>query len=93
MKFIGLGKVTKNDENEVTERLYVAELTEEEADMITGVAGRPHISGRYKPGVTVNVTAIYRKVKRINEKFAEIKAGVIKVKASADEIDNAIPLT
>ncbi|KKN73171.1 hypothetical protein LCGC14_0403440 [marine sediment metagenome] len=93
MKFLGIGKVTKDDDGKVTERCYVAELTEAEADMITGVAGKPHISGRYKPGIEVNVTAVYQKVKRINEKYAEIKAAVIAVKTSADDIDNAIPLT
>lgn len=93
MKFIGLGKVTKNNEGKVIERKYVVELTEAEADMITGVAGKPHISGRYKPGIEVNVTAIYQKVKSINEKYAEIKAAVAAVKTSADDIDNAIPLT
>lgn len=93
MKFLGIAKITKDAQGKVTERRYVVEITEDEADRITGVAGRPHISGRYKPGVTVNITAIYNKVKQINERYAEIKAAVIAVKASADEIDNAIPLT
>ena len=92
MKFIGVGKITKKD-GVVTERKYVAELTEAEADMITGVAGRPHISGRYKPGITVNITAIYNKVKQINQKHDAIKAAVIAVKSHADDIDNSIPLT
>lgn len=91
MKFLGLGKITKKN-GVVTERKYVVEITEAEADMITGVAGRPHISGRYKPGKTVNVTAIYDKVKAINEKHDEIKAAMISVKASADDINNSIPL-
>ena len=93
MEFIGTGKVIKDDEGKVTERRLVAEITEAEADMITGVAGRPHIAGRYKPGVTVNVAAIYEKVKRINEKHAEIKAAAAKLKAGADDIANSIPLT
>ena len=92
MKIIGLGKVTKDESGKVTERRYVVEITEDEADMITGVAGRPHISGRYKPGKQVNITAIYDKVKAINEKHAEIKAAAIKLKSDADDIANALPL-
>lgn len=91
MKFLGLGKVTKKD-GVVTERRYVVEMTEAEADMITGVAGRPHISGRYKPGVTMNVTAVYEKVKKINQKHAEIKAAAVKLRTDAADIENAIPL-
>ncbi len=90
MEFIAVGKRDKVDSSKT---VYVVEITEVEADMITGVAGRPHISGRYKPGVIVNLTSIYNKVKRINEKFDEIKAAVLTVKSSADDIDNAIPLT
>ena len=90
MEFLATGKINKQDTSKTK---YVVEITEAEADMITGVAGRPHIAGRYKPGVTVNITAIYDRVKLINEKYAEIKAAVITVKANADDIDNAIPLT
>ena len=92
MELIGLGKVTKVD-GVVTERVYVAELTEKEFDKITGIAGKPHNSGRYKVGRKVNISKIYDKVKMINDKHAEIKAAVIAVKASADSIDNSIPLT
>lgn len=90
MEFIGVGKVNKLDTSKTK---YVVEITEAEADMIAGVAGKPHIASRYKPGVTVNITAIYDKVKLINEKYAEIKAAVITVKSNADDIGNAIPLT
>jgi hypothetical protein len=93
MKFIGTGKVAKDESGKVTERRYVAELTEAEIDMITGVAGRPHISGRYKPGKEVNISAIYQKVKQINEKHAIIKSAVRAIKSSADDIDSSIPLT
>lgn len=92
MKFLGTGKVTKKD-GVVTERRYIIEITESEADMITGVAGKVHISNRYRPGVQVNLTAIYNKVKRINEKYAEIVAAAAGVKADADDIANALPLT
>lgn len=92
MKILGLGKVTKDKDGNVIERRYVIEVTEAETDMITGVAGRVHISGRYKPGVTVNITAIYEKVKKINVKHAEIKKAAIKLKSDADDIINAIPL-
>lgn len=92
MKFLGIGKVTKKD-GVVTERRYIAELTEAEADMITGVAGRTHIAGRYKPGVMVNIAAIYDKVKRINERHAEIVAAAEEIKSDADDMANAIPLT
>ena len=93
MKIIGIGKVTKDKTGKVTERQYIVCMSETEADMITGVAGRPHISGRYRPGVSVNITSIYDKVKSINERHAEIKAAAEELKSDADDIANAIPLT
>ncbi len=92
MKILGLGKVTKKD-GVVTRRRYIVEITETEADMITGVAGKVHISGRYKPGGLVNVAAIYDKVKRINERHAEIKAAALELQSDAADMANAIPLT
>ncbi len=90
MIFLGIGKVDKQDTSKTK---YIIEITEAEADMITGVAGKPHIASRYKPGVQVNLTAIYDKVKAINERHAEIVAGAKEVQADAAEIENAIPLT
>ncbi len=90
MEFLAIGKIDKQDTSKTK---YVVEITEAEADMITGVAGKVHISGRYKPGVQVNVTAIYEKVEQINEKSVEIVAAAEKLKTDADDIINAIPLT
>jgi len=91
MIFLGIGKITKKD-GVVTERRYITEITEDEADKITGVAGKPHIAGRYRPGVQVNVAKIYDKVERINKSHAEIKAAAKEVQADAAEMENAIPL-
>lgn len=90
MKILGVGKETKK--GKVITRRYIVEITEDEADMITGIAGKPHISGRYKPGISVNITVIYNKVKNINEKHAEIKAAAEELRSDADDIANAIPL-
>ena len=90
MKFLGTGKVDKKDSSKT---IYIVEITEDEADKITGVAGKVHISGRYKPGVTVNISAIYDKVKAINERHAEIVAGVKELQADAAELESKIPLT
>ncbi len=92
MKFLGTGKVTKKN-GVVTERHYIVDITEDEADRIMGIAGRPHISNRYRPGVNVNISAIYDKVKRINDRYAEIIAAATEVKSDADDIVNALPLT
>ncbi len=92
MKFLGVGKVTKKD-GVVTERHYIVDITEDEADRVMGIAGRPHISNRYRPGVNVNISAIYDKVKRINDRYAEIIAAATEVKSDADDIVNALPLT
>ena len=89
MKFIGIGKKS----TKAGKTILVAEFTEAEADMITGVAGRPHISGRYKPGIEVNIAKIYQKVKTINEKHDAIKQAVTTIKSRADDISNALPLT
>lgn len=93
MEFLGLGKVTRDKDGTVTERRYIVEMTEVEADMITGIAGKPHISGRYKPGKQVNIATIYDKVKRINERHAEIVAAATEIKSDADDMVKAIPLT
>lgn len=95
MKIIGLGEKIKDFDGivGVTEQCYIVEVTEGEFDMITGIAGRPHISSRYKPGRDVNIAKIYDKVKKINEKEAVIKKALQAVKKGADEIDKSIPLT
>jgi len=91
MEILGLGKVTKTD-GAVTEREYIANLAEKELDMITGVAGKVHISGRYKPGARINISRIYSKVKHLNEKEAEIKAAAEETKTNANEIIESFPL-
>ena len=90
MVFLGIGKVDKQD---TSKTIYIVELTEDEVDRITGIAGRPHIASRYKPGVEVNISVIYDKVKAINEKHAEIKAAAVELQADAADMENAIPLT
>ena len=92
MKVLGIAKVTR-EQGVVTERRYIVEVTEDEADKITGVAGKPHAPNRYKPGMTINISKIYDKVKRINERHAEIVAAAIELKLDAEDIKNAIPLT
>ncbi len=90
MKFLGIGKIDKQDTSKTK---YIIEMTEDEVDRITGIAGKPHISSRYKPGVEVDISVIYDKVKAINERHAEIKAAATELVADANEIANAIPLT
>ena len=92
MKILGTGKITKVD-GVVTERRLIIDMSEEEADMFTGVAGREHMAGRYKPGIEINITAIYLKVKSINERYAEIIAGAKEIQSDAAEIENTLPLT
>lgn len=82
MKILGVGK----------NKAIIAELTEEEIDMITGVHGKPHISGRYKAGKDVNISKTYNKVDKINRKNSELKAAVQKIKSAADDIDNNLIL-
>lgn len=91
MKILGTGKSSKKGKDDSRE--YIVLITEAEADMITGITGKPHISGRYKPGAEVNISVIYDKVKLINDKHEEIVAAAIELKSDADEIATAIPLT
>ena len=94
MKIIGTGETLIDEKNKkITYNQYIVLITEAEADMITGVAGLTHITGRYRPGVEVNVTDIYEKVKEINKSAAKIEEAVLAVKSHADDIANAIPLT
>lgn len=93
MQFRGIGKITKDDQGNVTETLYVVEMSEKEVDMVTGIAGKPHVASRYKPGRQVNIASIYEKVEKINNRHDAIIAAAAKVKTYADDIANAIPLT
>ncbi len=93
MEILGLGEPVKDVDGKVIDKKYIIEVTETEFDMITGIAGRPHISSRYKPGRDVNITDVYQRVKRINEKEAIIRSAAQTVKVSADSITNSIPLT
>ncbi len=91
MLILGIGKKIKEDLKEIQH--YLIDVTEDEADMITGVAGKTHIQGTDKEGVRVNIASIYDKVKRINERHAEIKAAAVELQADAADLENAIPLT
>ena len=93
MEIIGLGEPVKDEQGKVIDKKYIVEITETEFDMITGIAGRPHITSRYKPGRDVNLATIYAKVKLINERESIIRSAAATVKASADSIINSIPLT
>lgn len=82
MNILGVGK----------DKSIIVELTEAEADMITGVAGKVHISGRYKAGKSVNVAEIYNKVDTINKKSVELKAAAVTIRDAVDTIENNIIL-
>ena len=92
MIFIGIGKVTRKD-GVVTERRFLIDVTEDEADKITGIAGRPHIANRYKVGREVDIASIYDKVKRINDRHTEIVAAARELQSDAADMVDAIPLT
>jgi len=92
MKIIGAGKVAKDDQGKVIGREILVSMTEVEADQVTGIAGKPHIAGRYKPGRVINISGIYEKVERIIKKEATIKLAANQTKAHADDILNAFPI-
>lgn len=92
MKIIGVGKVTKDDKGVVIGREILVSMTEVEADQITGVAGKPHIAGRYKPGIVINISRIYEKVERIIKSEAAIKQAANQTKTHADDIISSFPI-
>ena len=92
MIILGIGKPIKDDQGNVTSKTYIVELTEGEFDQVTGIAGRPHIASRYKPGRDVNLADVYQRVKYLNEKEAEIKVAANNTIANANDILNAFPI-
>lgn len=93
MKIIGKGKPVRNDQQVIIDQTIIVEITETEARKITGVDGKPQISGRFKPGREVNISPVYDKVAKINEKQTELIAAARAVKTSADDILANIVLT
>ncbi len=87
MKIIGIGEplASKN-------QVLICELSEVEADKITGIAGKSHTPHRYKAGAVVNLGKIYNKVKHINEKMAEIWAAAVATGVNAQEIKDSFPI-
>ncbi len=87
MIIVGRIKDGPNDRKE-----YQVTLTEVEIDKITGIADKPHQTGRYRPGMKLNISAIYNKVKKIAENFTMIKLRMQETKIAAQEIDDNLPL-
>ena len=57
MKILGLGKITKID-GAADDREYIVSVSEDEIDKITGVFGKTHIKGRYKPEMQIPISSI-----------------------------------
>ena len=75
-----------------TAKRYQVILSEIEIDKITGIADKPHTTGRYLPGMTINISKIYNKVKRIAENFVVIKQRMAELKIKAQEVEDNLPL-
>jgi len=73
-------------------QVLICEVSEVEADKITGIAGKSYTPHRYKAGAVVNLSDIYNKVKSLNENEEEIKAAAAETKINADEIIGSFPL-
>lgn len=71
---------------------YHVMLTETEIDKITGIAGKPHQTGRYVRGMSLNISKIYNRVKTIVTNHAAIKAAMQETRTKAQEIDESLPL-
>jgi len=87
MKVIALAKPLESGN-----QVLICEVSEVEADKITGIAGKSHTPHRYKAGAEVNLSDIYSKVKYLNENEEEIKAWAAETKVSADEMIESYPL-
>lgn len=74
-------------------KMYLAELSETEIDKVAGVSDKPHVPGRYRPGMTVNLSPIYDKVAQIVGHHAAIKKAMQDTRAKAEEIENMLPIT
>lgn len=93
MKIIGKGKPVTDEQGKITEDVIIVEMTETEALQVTGVAGKPVISGRFKPGREVNIAEVYKKVEKINTNQTELIAAAESMIASATVIKNNSVLT
>lgn len=70
----------------------IVEMSESEIMKVSGVAGKPVISGRFKPGRDVNISPIYDKVEKINTKNAELKTALAAIKTAASDMENSLIL-
>ena len=74
------------------QKQFIVKLSEIELDKVTGIAGRPHIEGRYKAGTIVNVGKTYDNVKHLNENIDAILQAAEETKTKAEEILTSFPL-
>lgn len=72
--------------------VIIVEMSEDEAMKISGVDGKPIISGRFKRGREISISPVYKKVAEINTKEKELKKAMADIRSAADAIENSLNL-
>lgn len=86
MEIIGLAKPKDN------KKRYLIAADEDELDKMMGIAHLPHRPSRYKPGMSIDISPVYNKVKRIAENFEAIKISMQQTRVKAQEVEDDLPL-
>ena len=73
-------------------RNYLVEMTEIEIDKVSGIANKPHNSGRYRAGKIINVSRTYSRLSKIVERMEEIKVNMQEVRQAAQLIEDNLPI-
>lgn len=86
MEIVGRGQPVNEQKH------YIVDMSEIEIDKILGVADKPHISGRYKPGQILSISKIYNKIKKLAANHIAIKAALQEIRTKTQESINELPI-
>ena len=78
----------KGDEQEK----FLVEATEAELEMITGIAGKPHISGRFEVDTEIAAAEVYKRLEEFTNNKEKLKEAGNSLRQTADSIKGILDL-
>lgn len=72
--------------------MYQVVMSENELDRVTGIAGKPHQTGRYTPGLIFNISRIYKRLSKVVKQINAIKLKMAETRAAAQAIEDSLPI-
>jgi hypothetical protein len=71
---------------------FLIEADEEELDLISGIAGTPHISDRYRVGTEIAPAEVYNRLKEFTNNREKFKQAQNSLRQTADSIQGILDL-